>query len=150
MPNGGMDCCGNCSHNRAVQEMVHPHPDRHERFWELSHCVLRDANITHPFWTYCRNFRHTQQPEEWTCSEAPSGWIYASGLFEGYVRIPWDGNNEPYAPVPVECSVCGRHTQEGIMVEHESMEIGFCSNYHYVQWWKTIHEDDAIDAAQFQ
>ena len=124
MPNGGPDCCGNCSHNRAVQEMAHPHPEQRERFWQLSCCTLRDVKITNPFWTYCRNFVYGKHPETRNRGDMPTGWIYASGLYEGYVRIPWDNKNEPRVSVPATCTICGRKTQEGIEVDHAVFLVG--------------------------
>ena len=59
-------------------------------------------------------------------------------LFEGYVRIPWNGKNEPLISVPAKCSVCSRETKDGIAVKHENAMLGFCTNRHYVQWWKTV------------
>lgn len=150
MPNGGPDCCGNCSHNRAVQEMAHPHPDQWERFWQLSHCTLRDVKITNPFWTYCQNFGYGKHPEKRNQAEVPVGWISASGLYEGYVRIPWDDRNEPSVSVPATCSVCGRSTDKGIQVVHGGQTLGFCTNRHYVQWWKTLHEDNSLDPEHFE
>ena len=150
MPNGGPDCCGNCSHNRAVQEMAHPHPEQRERFWQLSHCTLRDVKIINPFWTYCHNFGYGKHPERRNRTDVPDGWISASGLFEGYVRIPWDDNNEPRLPAPTTCSICGRVTNGGIEIVHDGQTLGFCTNRHYVQWWKTLHEDDSLDPEQFE
>ena len=150
MPNGGPDCCGNCSHNRAVQEMAHPHPEQRERFWKLSYCTLRKVKITNPFWTYCQNFIYGKRPGERNLNDQPKGWISASGLYEGYVRIPWDGKNEPHVSVPAECVICGRKTSEGIVVEHERVKFGFCTNRHYVQWWKTVHEDDSLNLDHYE
>ena len=150
MPNGGPDCCGNCSHNRAVQEMAHPHPEQRERFWNLSHCTLRDIRITKPFWTYCRNFAYGKRPEERNLDEKPKGWISTSGLYEGYVRIPWDGKNEPVVSIPAECTVCGRKTQRGIILRRNGKKLGFCTNRHYVQWWKTIHDDKSINLERYE
>lgn len=150
MPNGGPDCCGNCSHNRAVQEMAHPHPEQRERFWQLSYCTLRDVKISNPFWTYCRNFGYGKHPETRNKEESPKGSISASGLYEGYVRIPWDDKNEPQVSVPATCSICGRKTDEGIEITHENIGYGFCTNRHYVQWWKTIHVDDSLIADDYE
>ena len=144
MPNGGPDCCGNCGFNKAVQEMAHPHPDQAGRFRALSHCTLRDVKIRNPFWTYCRDFRYGNdlpQPNEYVI---PKGWIYASGLYEGYVRIPWHGNVEPYLSGPCTCVICGRKTERGINVSHGGRRIGFCTNRHYIDWWKTQHDDPNI------
>lgn len=151
MPNGGSDCCGNCIHNRAVQEIGRPKRDQFEKFAELSYCTLRDVNITHPFWTYCRNRRSGGRRRNPSVQEQPIGWIFASGLYENsYVRIPWNGPNEPHANVATECCTCGRKTDRGITVEHEGATLGFCTNRHYVEWWKTIHDDPLIRPDRLQ
>lgn len=144
MPNGGPDCCGNCSHNRAVQEMAHPHPEQRDRFGELSRCTLRDVKITNPFWTYCNNFGYGKHPESRDKNEKPKGWITGSGLYEGYVRIPWDDNVAPRVSVPATCSKCGRQTTEGIDIDHKGRILGFCTNRHYVEWWMSIHHDNSF------
>jgi|TARA_B100001971_G_C18139588_1_gene509624 hypothetical protein len=140
MPNGGPDCCGNCSYNKAVQKMAHPQPEKTEEFWKISYCTLRDINITNPFWTYCSNFIYGKKPEERNKSENPIGWITASGLYEGYVRIPWNGKIEPKVSVPVTCSVCQRIVDDGIKIEHNADILGFCTNRHYLEWWASIHK----------
>lgn len=150
MPNGGPDSCGNCYHNRAVQEMAHPHPEQRDRFWQLSYCTLRNVKIANPFWTYCDNFGYGKHPELRNQAETPVGWISASGLYEGYVRIPWEDTNEPQVSVPATCSVCGRLTDEGIQIVRGSQTFGFCTNRHYVQWWKTLHDDDSIRPEHFE
>jgi hypothetical protein len=150
MPNGGPDCCGNCSHNRAVQEMAHPHPEPRERFWELSYCTLREVKVTNPFWTYCRNFTYGKTPELRNKGEMPKGWITASGLYEGYVRIPWDDKREPRVSVPATCSICGRKTDEGIVLDRDGRVLGFCTNRHYVEWWVTVHEGSSLKPENFE
>jgi len=150
MPNGGPDCCGNCSHNRAVQEMAHPHPDQEEQFWQLSHCTLRDIKIGNPFWTYCRNFSYGKHPESRNKNEAPVGWITSSGLYEGYVRIPWDDKTAPRVSVPATCVVCKRETEKGIQIDHNGLTLGFCTNRHYVEWWKALHQDESIRSQDFE
>jgi len=150
MPNGGPDCCGNCSHNRAVQEMAHPHPEQREKFWQLSYCTLRDVKITEPFWTYCHNFDYGKKPAARNKEASPLGWISASGLYEGYKRIPWDDKNEPHLPAPATCIICNRKTDEGIEIVHEGATLGFCTNRHYVEWWKTLHQDDSLRAEDFE
>jgi desulfoferrodoxin (superoxide reductase-like protein) len=80
----------------------------------------------------------------------PSGWIFASGIYEGYVRIPWDDKNEPRVSVPATCSVCGRKTDQGIEINHAGELLGFCTNRHYVEWWKTMHHEDSIRSEDFQ
>ena len=64
---------------------------------------------------------------------------------QGYVRIPWHGDIEPLVNVATTCSVCGRKTETGIEIKgSDSLSLGFCSNRHYVQWWKTQHDDASI------
>lgn len=150
MPNGGPDCCGNCSHNYAVQEMAHPHPEHRGKFWELSSCTLRGIKITNPFWTYCRNFEYGKHPESRNQFATPKGSVTASGLYEGYVRIPWNGQEEPSVSVPTSCSICGRKTESGIEVSHDRITLGFCTNRHYVQWWKTIHDDPEFKPEDYE
>ena len=140
MPNGGPDCCGNCGFNKAVQEMAHPHPDQREKFWALCHCTLRNVHITNPFWTYCGNFYYGKI----------QGWIFASGLYEGYVRIPWHGNIEPQVSGLCVCTICGRTTEKGISVCHEGTRTEFCTNRHYIDWWKTQHDDPEISSDDFE
>ena len=130
--------------------MAHPHPEKRERFWQLSHCTLRDVKITDPFWTYCHNFDYGKYPEDRNKTETPVGWISASGLYEGYVRIPWDDRNEPRVCLPTTCVICGRTTNEGIEVDHDGQTLGFCTNRHYIQWWKTCHDDDSLDPDFFE
>ena len=96
--------------------MAHPQPEKTEEFWKISYCTLRDVNITNPFWTYCPNFNYGKNPENRNKSEKPNGWITSSGLFEGYVRIPWNGINEPILSLSVTCSVCKKMTDNGIKV----------------------------------
>lgn len=67
-----------------------------------------------------------------------------SGLYEGYVRIPWHGDTEPKVSVPCVCHLCGRETQRGISVKEGERELGFCTNRHYIDWWKTLHDDPEI------
>ena len=150
MPNGGPDCCGNCSHNKAVQKMAHPQPERTEEFWKISHCTLRDVNILNPFWTYCSNFIYGKNSEERNLSDKIIGFINASGLYEGYVRIPWNDTNEPVLPVPVTCSICERMTDDGIEIQHESQLYGFCTNRHYVEWWISIHKDERYNPESYE
>lgn len=150
MPNGGPDCCGNCSHNRAVQEMAHPHPEQFDRFRELSYCTLRDVKITNAFWTYCKNFEYGKHPENRNKVEQPKGWITASGLYEGYVRIPWDGKIEPRVSVPATCMVCSRKTDNGIEIDHDGETLGFCTNRHYVKWWCSVHNDISFQPNDYQ
>ena len=146
MPNGGPDCCGNCGFNKAVQEMAHPHPDQQERFWAISYCSLRHLKISNPFWTYCHNFRYGKPLPEPGEHVAIDGRVFGSGLYEGYVRIPWHGDTEPIVSTPCTCVICGRKTKRGISVVDEGQSIGFCTNRHYIDWWKTKHDDKNISS----
>ena len=146
MPNGGPDCCGNCGFNKAVQEMAHPHPDQREKFWALSYCTLRAVKVISPFWTYCHNFRYGKRIPDPNERVELKGCISASGLYEGYVRIPWHGKVEPDVSTPCACILCGRKTDKGITVIHEAKEIGFCTNRHYIDWWKTVHDEPNISS----
>ena len=60
------------------------------------------------------------------------------------------GKNEPSVAVPAVCAICGRKTQEGIVIEHDGTKLGFCTNRHYVQWWKTIHDDKSLKPEHFE
>jgi hypothetical protein len=150
MPNGGTDCCGECVFNRAIQELGSPHSKAqvdHQAFWDRSYCTLRAVKITNPFWTYCANYSHDRAKIP---GAVPRGWIFASGLYEGYVRIPWHGAIEPTTNVATTCSVCGRAVKAGIEVQTgQKSSLGFCSNRHYVQWWKTQHDDASIKAEDY-
>jgi hypothetical protein len=151
MPNGGADCCGECVLNRAIQQLGSPHgkaeSDRQE-FWARSYCTLRLVKITVPFWTYCANYSHDDSRIP---GAVPRGWIFASGVYEGYVRIPWHGDIEPLVGVSTICFICGRPTEAGIEVKaNESLSLGFCSNRHYVRWWKTQHDDPSISEERYR
>jgi hypothetical protein len=150
MPNGGPDCCGQCAFNRTIQKIGSPNrtdeSDRQE-FWNNSYCTLRFVKLTKPFWTYCANYSH-DAPK--ILGAKATGWIFASGIYEGYVRIPWHGSTEPMVGVPTTCSVCGRKTESGIeLTTSDDSSLGFCSNRHYVAWWRTQHNDPAIRADHF-
>jgi len=150
MPNGGSDCCGECVFNRAIQELGSLHgkgESDHQVFWGRSYCTLRSVKITEPFWTYCANYSHDESKIRGVVAK---GWIFASGIYEGYVRIPWHGDVEPSVNVATTCSVCRRKTESGIEVKaSDNSMLGFCSNRHYVQWWKTQHDDDSMSADRY-
>lgn len=150
MPNGGPDCCGNCSYNQAVQQMAHPHPEQVNKFQRLSRCTLRDVAIRNAFWTYCDHFEYGKRPETRDLEVEPVGFITSSGLYEGYVRIPWDDLNEPRVAVPATCMTCKRETEQGIEISHDNTTLGFCTNRHYVEWWKTLHQDDSFKPERLQ
>ena len=169
MPNGGSNCCGECVCNKAVREMSYPYTDESNRFWDLSFCTLRQINITDPFWTYCHNWFPSGSDRDISeiLSQEPIGLISKSGLYEGYVKIPWHGSIEPNVSVPCTCVTCDRTTESGITIEvvdkvlgdriTESgttiklvyKVLGFCTNLHYVEWWKTKHPDSDIDTSYF-
>jgi hypothetical protein len=150
MPNGGPDCCGECVLNRAIQELGSPHGKSEgdcKEIWNRSYCTLRSVKITEPFWTYCANYSHEKSK---ISGEVAKGWVFASGIYEGYVRIPWHGNIEALVNVATTCSVCGRPKASGIEVKaSDNSLLGFCSNRHYVQWWKTQHDDASIRADHY-
>lgn len=148
MPNGGPDCCGNCSFNSAVQQIAHPQPwaDVSE-FSRMSMCTLRGVQILNPFWTYCDNFEYGKNPELRMSEASPIGPITSSGLYEGYVRIPWLGNTAPEiheAPsdlrVRFTCQVCRFRSNGGIRLSHQGSVLEFCTNLHYLTWWNSVSE----------
>ena len=129
--------------------MAHPHPDQRQRFEELSSCTLRQVRISNPFWTYCHNFSYGNCDVSSMPPQQLKGSISGSGLFEGYVRIPWHDSVEPEISVPCICQTYGRVTQRGITVRTSDGVLGFCTNRHYVEWWKTQHADSAFDPGRF-
>ena len=134
MPDGGSDCCGTCGFNKAMREIGSPSAGADsDEFLRLSHCVLRDTNITTPFWTYCDNYSHVGAAKEGAEIRGP---IYADGLFEGwYCRIPWNGHHEARTNVAVTCSECGKEVESGVEVGgDEGGRFGFCCNDHYCNW----------------
>lgn len=97
------------------------------------------------FWTYCRNFEYGKKPELRNKNEQLKGIILAGGLYEGYVRVPWNGKSEPLISVPIsECLICKRTTDQGISIEHEGKTLGFCTNKHYVEWWSRFNQSDVF------
>jgi len=133
MPNGGPDNCGTCGFNRRNRGIWrNPSPDENE----LPFCQIRSIALTADHWTYCLNW-HTRSPE-------PVEPVYSSGLYEnGYHRIPWHGNIEPQPISGGLCSECGQHFADGIQVATvESAAREFCSNLHYLNWWKREHPAD--------
>ena len=121
MPNGGTDNCGNCSHN----------PDGG---W----CRLRDVMIVDKMWTYCANATGHDAP-----NDEIRGPIFASGIYEGYVRIPWLSDRRPKSNRQVKCYECGDFVEDGIEVELRTGEkFGFCCNRNYFKWWSSRPEAD--------
>jgi len=103
---------------------------------QSGYCELRNAPITIPFWTYCRNFNSSWDDTPASFPEL-NGPIYASGIFEGwYTRIPWIGNNEPETHTSGVCSVTGVKFAKGITLTiHETGEVfHFASNDIYCRW----------------
>jgi len=114
---------------------------------DRSYCALRSVKITVPFRTYCANY---SQGASKIPGAVAKGWIFASGIYERYVRIPWHGDVESLVNVYATCSVCGCKTKAGVEVKaSENSVLGLCSNRHYVQWWKTQHDDASISADRY-
>jgi len=145
MPNGGTDCCGNCNLNRAVQDLGQGQVEDRERFWNRSHCMLRDVDITRPFSTYCPNFSDKETVAFAPDDVEPRGRISGTGLAGYPIRIPWNGNDEPRTGVHVTCLVCRCEALAGIEVNDDGDVLGLCCDRHYVTWWKQVHEDEKID-----
>jgi hypothetical protein len=80
--------------------------------------------------------------------EGKYGAIWGTGLQEQfglYIKIPWHGHEEPKIYVSCVCTVCETKTDDGgIIVIHDGEEVGFCSNRHYIYWWKTKHGDPVL------
>lgn len=129
--------------------MAHPHPSDREKFRLISFCTLRQVALSNPFWTYCENFGYGKKPETRNVDEAVVGSITSSGLYEGYVRIPWHDAVDPHVSVPAECLICQRQTDVGITILHDDRDLGFCTNQHYVRWWLTHHVDDSFKAEDY-
>ena len=97
---------------------------------------IRDA-----FWTYCNNFEYGKSPENRQVAVTPDGPITSSGLYEGYVRIPWLGEDAPSVvgdnndDADLCCSVCGFRSKSGILLTTNSGSKAFCTNRHYLEWW---------------
>jgi hypothetical protein len=133
MPNGGPDNCSTCGFNLRNRGMWrNPAPDESQSPF----CEIRGVLVLADHWTYCQNW-HTRTQE-------PIGPIYASGIYEGsYHRIPWHG---ALAPEFIQCGVCdecGDAIHDGISVPAvEGAPLNFCSNMHYLQWWKRQHPDE--------
>jgi hypothetical protein len=143
MPNGGPDNCGTCGFNRRNRGVWrNPTPDEQQ----MPFCEIRGVTVLADHWTYCQNW-HTHTRE-------PIGPIYASGLYEGgYRRIPWHGTVEPESAGAGVCSECGAQFSEGIGIAGvEAASHFFCSNLHYLEWWKRQHpgENPAMSWSIFE
>lgn len=140
MPNGGPDNCSTCGFNRRNYG-IWRNPEADER--QMPFCEIRNLPVLADHWTYCQNW-HTRTRE-------PIGPVYASGLYEGgYHRIPWHGPVEPEHVGAGVCSECGDAFTEGIAIAAiESASHVFCSNLHYLRWWKRQHpqEDPPMSAS---
>ena len=130
MPNGGPDNCGTCGFNRRNRGVWrNPAPDE----TVTSFCEVRSLHILGDHWTYCENW-HTR-------SRDPLGPVYSSGLYEsGYRRIPWHGAIEPEQIGRGTCHICAAPFSEGLSIARsEAAPLDFCSNLHYLEWWKSQH-----------
>ncbi len=139
MPNGGSDCCGNCILNEANESGFNPNGKHY--------CKLRIVEINNPFWTYCGNFIDRRwSNKESRKTDIINGPIYASGIYEGYVRIPWNGKNEPETYVSGICSVTGNQFSEGIRVfDDKSQDYKyFESNVIYFKWFKNTYPNETL------
>jgi hypothetical protein len=140
MPNGGPDNCSTCGfnlRNRGIWR--NPHPDDSQ----LPFCEIRGLKVLFEHWTYCVNW-HTR-------SRTPVGPVYSSGMYDdGYHRIPWHGSIEPEKVYSGVCHECRGAVSEGIFIAAvERADLTFCSNEHYLQWWKRQHpEEDAPMSAE--
>ena len=136
MPNGGIDNCGECDFNRANIDSINSLGDRAKN----AYCVIRKTVICKPFYTYCINMKKQ--------SPIPEGSIYSSGLPDKnilYVRIPWHHRHEPQINIAGNCCVCNQAFEKGIEIDTESEGLlSFCSNAHYIQWWKYKHPNEIL------
>lgn len=132
MPNGGPDNCGTCKFYAANNNSIGNR--------ELNYCSIRNINIRKPFWTYCANWRQYGMkgvnPYGHYFGKVPYGPVYSSGIYEGYVRIPWNGAYEPNVYVSGRCELCGKYFVGGISIYDGKSNKYFCTNSHYVEWWK--------------
>jgi hypothetical protein len=134
MPNGGPDNCSNCGFNRRnLGIWRNPLPAE----GQPPYCEIRGVFVTADHWTYCQNW-HTRSRE-------PVGPVYASGLYEGgYHRIPWHGSVEPEQMGPGNCAECHRPFADGLQIPIvEGAPLQFCSNLHYLEWWKRQHPGES-------
>jgi hypothetical protein len=123
--------------------MAHPQP------WGEFHsfCTLRKVEIDNAFWTYCDNFEYGKNPESRQVEIKPIGPITSSGLYEGYVRIPWLGDAAPIVigdnndDADLVCSLCGFQSKSGIALKVGDEDESFCTNRHYLEWWNQQVEE---------
>ncbi|MFW6027057.1 MAG: ADP-ribosylglycohydrolase family protein, partial [Candidatus Woesearchaeota archaeon] len=139
MPNGGIDNCANCIYFQQEKDQ--------------KYCSIREVRIANPYWTYCANNKGGTFNENISKNtiEKPNGPIFASGLYESsYIRIPWYKKCEPKVYSSCSCIVCGKLTkEEGIIINDQGIAKGFCSNEHYLKWWKE-NQDSQISNNYYQ
>jgi hypothetical protein len=139
MPNGGPDNCSTCGFNRRNRAIWrNPRPDESQ----LPFCEIRDLPVLMEHWTYCQNW-HSR-------TRKPIGPIYSSGIYDGgYRRIPWHGAVEPESTNTGVCNECSASVQDGIAIAVvERAALAFCSNLHYLQWWKRQHPNEDAPMSQ--
>lgn len=143
--------CGGCAHNKAVQEMgcsAKPY----DKFSALSYCSLRNVKTKNTYWTTCNNFKPVigGYAEIEKCI-AIIGLIYALVLFEPSPKaIPWHGDVEPFGKKSCKCILCDLIVEKGISLRAPYSHVEFCSNRHYVYWWKSHHQDNSISPKQYK
>lgn len=137
MPNGGIDNCGMCAFNEAVQRAMREGGSVDPQ--EPTRCTLHGAPIRNPYWTYCPSHRYHRTSPEVLARVEPRGPITSVGLGRMYERVPWHGISEPKRGSMERCLVCDQEKDRGIVVEHEGEPVGFCSLDHYLTWWTTQH-----------
>ena len=130
MPNGGTDNCMNCAHNRANQQSTNVKSAPSQT--RLAFCGVHQIPVWDRAWTYCSNIR-ASEPDVTVL-------INTIGLHsEGYARIPWFGRTPPVRTGQIErCEVCGSGAEEGLVINSEALgiDVSFCSNAHYVEWYE--------------
>ena len=160
MPNGGSDCCMNCTYNIAVQKLgrfpkgtVLKKKEKEQEEWRaLSECSLRKVNVNFTSGTFCANFRRIGEDAIPVPVVEP---IYAEGYTEKkwtYPRIPWNGNYEVFlvgrellGDKVAVCNVCERVLENGLIVRvSESDVLAFCCNAHYMRWWFDCHPEEEL------
>jgi hypothetical protein len=133
MSSGRAANCRACVFNRANRERARTIGSGAE----AAHCIIRSVPISRPEWTYCPNF-DTQEA-------TPEGPIVVPGLYEAYRLIPWNGEWEPRTYVAGRCVVCGQTFTQGIEVGTAPGSVEhFCSNDHYIQWWRERHPEQYL------
>ena len=130
MPNGGPDNCSTCGFNRRNRGLWrNPEPDEAQ----MPFCEIRAVPILNDHWTYCQNW-HTR-------TSTPLGPIYSSGIYDqSYRRIPWHGDIAPEFVNTGVCAECSAPVNDGVSIPVvEAAPLVFCSNLHYLDWWKRHH-----------